>query len=192
MRILTLTLAAAAALALSQQAALAGVVITVDKSAQRVSVAVDGSTRYTWPTSTARAGYVTPNGTYRPQRLARKWFSSRYHGSPMPYSIFFRGGFAIHGSYAVSYLGQPASHGCVRLHPENAALLFALVQERRGDTSIVVTGTRPSHSVQRTSTHRVRARRGRARDRIRTAADPRQRGAAPSLGLFGGLFGSPQ
>jgi lipoprotein-anchoring transpeptidase ErfK/SrfK len=119
----------------------AGVVVTVDKSAQRLTVTVDGATRYEWPVSTARWGYRTPNGSYRPQWLARKWFSTIYDGSPMPYSIFFNGGYAIHGSYEISRLGRPASHGCIRLHPNNAAVLFALVKEHMGDTQIVVTGT---------------------------------------------------
>ncbi len=123
--------------------AAAGVVITVDKSIQRLTVEVDGFTRYQWPVSTARWGYRTPNGTYRPERLERKWFSRKYDWSPMPYSIFFNGGYAIHGSYEVSRLGRPASHGCIRLHPNNAAILFGLVQEHRRDTVIVVTGDRP-------------------------------------------------
>ncbi|MBI2716296.1 MAG: L,D-transpeptidase [Rhizobiales bacterium] len=121
----------------------ADVVVTVDKSAQRLSVAVDGFTRYRWPVSTARRGYRTPNGSYRPQWLARKWFSTIYDGSPMPYSIFFNGGYAIHGSYEISRLGRPASHGCIRLHPANAAVLFALVQANMQDTQIIVTGDRP-------------------------------------------------
>ena len=118
----------------------AGVVVAVDKSAQQLTVTVDGFTRYQWPVSTARWGYRTPNGTYRPQRLARKWFSTIYDGSPMPYSIFFNGGYAIHGSYEIRRLGRPASHGCIRLHPENAAVLFELVQQRMRDTQIVVSG----------------------------------------------------
>ena len=155
--------------------------ITVDKSAQNVSVAVNGWTRYTWPISTARAGYVTPNGSYRPQRLERKWYSRRYNNSPMPYSIFFRGGYAIHGSYEVGHLGRPASHGCVRLHPENAATLFAMVKEHGSkDTRIVVTGTRPSVTVHRTAKRRAR----------RTAA-ARGTDAPPRFGLFG-LFGIVQ
>jgi hypothetical protein len=121
----------------------AAVVVTVDKSAQELSVSVDGVERYHWPVSTARWGYNTPNGTYRPQRLERKWFSRKYDWSPMPYSIFFNEGYAIHGSYEIKHLGRPASHGCIRLHPDNAALLFALVKERIGDTTIVVTGERP-------------------------------------------------
>jgi hypothetical protein len=121
-------------------AAQAGVVVTVDKSAQRLTVEVDGATRYQWPVSTARWGYRTPVGTYRPQRLERQWYSRKYDWSPMPYSIFFDGGYAIHGSNEVSRLGRPASHGCIRLHPDNAATLFELVQRNVSDTRIVVTG----------------------------------------------------
>ena len=133
----------------------AAVVVTVDKLAQELSVTVDGAERYRWPVSTARWGYRTPNGTYRPQRLERKWFSRKYDWSPMPYSIFFNEGYAIHGSYEISRLGRPASHGCIRLHPENAALLFALVKEHVGDTTIVVTGERPEKVQEKVQ---VRAR----------------------------------
>ena len=122
----------------------AGIVVTVDKSAQRLTVAVDGADRYRWPVSTGRWGYSTPNGSYRPQRLERKWFSRKYDMSPMPYSIFFNEGYAIHGSYEVSRLGRPASHGCIRLSPSNAAVLFALVKDRTDDTRIVVTGAAPA------------------------------------------------
>src|SRR5882757_11427080 len=118
----------------------AAVVVTVDKTAQRLTVQVDGFTQYQWPVSTARWGYRTPNGSYRPQRLERQWYSRKYDWSPMPHSIFFSGGYAIHGSYEISRLGRPASHGCIRLHPQNAATLFDLVQRRMGDTRIVVIG----------------------------------------------------
>ena len=126
----------------------AGIVITVDKTAQRLSVSVDGFNRFEWPVSTARWGYRTPNGSYRPERLERKWFSRKYDWSPMPYSIFFDGGYAIHGSYEISHLGSPASHGCIRLHPENAAVLFALVQANMKDTQIVVTGESPAQRAR--------------------------------------------
>jgi lipoprotein-anchoring transpeptidase ErfK/SrfK len=125
--------------------AAANVVVTIDKSTQRMTVSVDGSPRYNFVVSTGRAGYGTPNGTYHPQRLARSWFSKKYYNSPMPHSIFFHGGYAIHGSYEISRLGGPASHGCVRLHPSNAATLYALVQrEGAGHTTIVVTGGSPA------------------------------------------------
>ena len=122
----------------------AEIVVTVDKTAQRLGVEVDGVERYVWPVSTARWGYRTPNGVYRPQRLARQWFSRKYDMSPMPYSIFFAGGYAIHGSYEIARLGRPASHGCIRLHPANARILFDLVQRHMRDTRIVVTGEGPA------------------------------------------------
>lgn len=152
----------------------AGIVVTVDKTAQRLTVAVDGTTRYQWPVSTARWGYRTPNGTYKPQRLARKWFSRKYDWSPMPYSIFFDGGYAIHGSYEISHLGSPASHGCIRLHPDNAAILFALVKANVKDTQIVVTGERPAQP------RIVRGRAGHERAAVRR-----------SRAGFDGFFGAP-
>jgi hypothetical protein len=150
----------------------AAIVVTVDKSAQELSVTVDGAERYHWPVSTARWGYNTPNGTYRPQRLERKWFSRKYDWSPMPYSIFFNEGYAIHGSYEISHLGRPASHGCIRLHPENAALLFALVKDHVGDTTIVVTGEKPD-KVQEKTQEKVQVR-ARQRDEDEHEARPRR------------------
>jgi lipoprotein-anchoring transpeptidase ErfK/SrfK len=103
----------------------AAVLISVNKSTQQMSVAVDGVPRYRFAVSTGRAGYGTPSGTYRPQRLAASWFSKLYYNSPMPHSIFFHSGYAIHGSYEINRLGGPASHGCIRLHPANAATRLA-------------------------------------------------------------------
>ena len=103
--------------------------ILVDKATQRMLVIQDGYIRYMWPVSTGRDNMQTPNGVYTPQRLERNWSSSAYYDSPMPFSIFFHNGYAIHGSYAIDRLGGPASHGCVRLHPHHAAMLFDLVQQ---------------------------------------------------------------
>jgi L,D-transpeptidase catalytic domain len=114
--------------------------ILVDKATQRMLVVQNGYVRYMWPVSTGRDNTATPNGVYTPQRLERNWFSTAYYDSPMPYSIFFHHGYAIHGSYAIDRLGGPASHGCVRLHPHHAALLFDLVQQEGPDnTTIEVT-----------------------------------------------------
>ncbi|MGZ9059289.1 MAG: L,D-transpeptidase [Burkholderiaceae bacterium] len=140
--------AAALALLWGAVGAQAGVVVVVDKSAQRLTVSVDGRQRYDWAVSTARWGYRTPNGSYRPERLERQWYSRKYDWSPMPHSIFFSGGYAIHGSNEVSRLGRPASHGCIRRHPSNAAVLFALVQGRMSSTRIVVTGDAPMASAR--------------------------------------------
>jgi lipoprotein-anchoring transpeptidase ErfK/SrfK len=134
---------AAVILSLVASGAWANVLISVDKNAQQMTVFVDGAPRYHFAVSTGRAGYGTPSGTYQPQRLERTWFSKEYYNSPMPHSIFFHGGYAIHGSYEISRLGGPASHGCIRLHPQNAATLFALVkQQGAGSTTIVVSGQR--------------------------------------------------
>jgi lipoprotein-anchoring transpeptidase ErfK/SrfK len=117
----------------------AAVVVDINREVQRMSVSVDGEPRYNWRVSTARRGYITPPGTYHPEMLARSWFSRKYYNSPMPHSIFFYGGFAIHGSYEISHLGRPASHGCVRLDPANATILFGLVQrEGMAATTIVI------------------------------------------------------
>jgi lipoprotein-anchoring transpeptidase ErfK/SrfK len=121
-------------------AAFASVVAQIDLSSQRMHVYVNGKPAYTWKVSTARPGYRTPTGTYKPYNLVRYHRSTIYNGSPMPYSIFFKGGYAIHGSYETQHLGRPASHGCVRLHPSNAARLYALVQQHgKGNTTIRIT-----------------------------------------------------
>jgi lipoprotein-anchoring transpeptidase ErfK/SrfK len=162
-----LAVAVALACCFAINPAAASVVINIDKSTQRMSVSVDGSARYVWPVSTGRPGYGTPNGVFHPQRMARSWFSKKYYNSPMPHSIFFYHGFAVHGSYEISRLGGPASHGCVRLHPNNAATLYALVKdEGMGATRIVVSGENP---IGR------RARRGRG------DVEPQ---AEPAPGLF--------
>lgn len=119
--------------------AAAEVIITVDKSTQRMTVTVDGAERYTWPVSTGLAG-GPPNGTYRPERLERSWYSHMFGMAPMPHSIFFRGAYAIHGTIVISRLGRRASHGCVRLHPDNAATLFALVQHQGPAHTRIVVG----------------------------------------------------
>lgn len=122
-----------------QKPARADLAVRIDKSSQTMTVSTDGVPRYVWPVSTGRAGYGTPSGSFRPQRLERRWFSRRYYNSPMPHAIFFHHGFAIHGTYDIHRLGGPASHGCVRLHPAHAARLFALVQrEGAANTRIVV------------------------------------------------------
>jgi hypothetical protein len=133
-------LAAALAWLIGIEAAEAKLDILVDKATQRMLVIQDGYIRYMWPVSTGRDELATPNGVYAPQRLERSWFSSAYYNSPMPYSIFFHNGYAIHGSYAIDKLGGPASHGCVRLHPHHAAVLFDLVQQEGPEnTTIEVT-----------------------------------------------------
>ncbi len=104
------------------------VVAKIDLSQQRMNVYVGGRRQYSWPVSTARRGYRTPIGSFRPKVLRRMHYSKKYYNSPMPHSVFFLGGYAIHGTGAVRNLGRPASHGCVRLHPRNARRLYGLIK----------------------------------------------------------------
>lgn len=106
----------------------AGVTVRIDRGSQSMRVYINNSLQHVWSVSTGRRGYSTPRGSFRPQRLARKWFSRKYHWSPMPHSIFFYKGYAIHGTTHIRNLGRRASHGCIRLHPSNARRLFSLVR----------------------------------------------------------------
>ncbi|PPD46588.1 MAG: L,D-transpeptidase [Methylocystis sp.] len=124
--------------------------IHIDLSTQTMHVD-SNSGSYSWPVSTARAGYSTPRGSYAPTGMERMHYSRKYHMSPMPYSIFFRGGYAIHGTYATGALGSPASHGCVRLAPGNAKRLYDIVQAEGG--SISITGASPARGARYAKAH---------------------------------------
>jgi lipoprotein-anchoring transpeptidase ErfK/SrfK len=119
-------------------AALASVHIEIERSEQIMRVYIEDRLQYIWPVSTGRRGYTTPAGSYRPYSLKRMHYSSKFDDAPMPYSIFYRGGYAIHGTYAINRLGSPASHGCVRLHISNARELFSIVREFGPDQTRIV------------------------------------------------------
>jgi hypothetical protein len=173
--------------------------ITVDLSSQTMSVdSASGS--YSWPISSAMDGYVTPRGHYGVQSLQPMHYSKKYHNSPMPHSIFFNGGFAIHGTYDLRHLGQPASHGCVRISPANAATLFSLVRQEGaiieivGDTPTVARADIKISQVDvgHIDASPVVASRADARKtgrRVPAARPGREPTQAPFRGLFGGLFG---
>lgn len=112
--------------------------IRVDLSEQRMRVYMDNRKLYVWPISSARAGKETPIGTFHPEYLSANHRSSLYNDAPMPWSIFFRGHYAIHGTTEVFLLGQPASAGCIRLHPDHAKTLFDLVRARDFEQTFVV------------------------------------------------------
>ena len=135
----------------------ADIEVRVDKATQRMSVIVDGVSSYTWVVSTGLGG-GPHSGTFTPQRLERKWFSRTFNMAPMPYSIFFDGPYAIHGTTHVAKLGQRASKGCVRLHPDNAAILFDLVQKRgMKSTKIIVESGASARIDQRRVAKRLAA-----------------------------------
>jgi hypothetical protein len=143
MRISPLTVIALAIFIIAPLApADAAVLVTIDKSTQRMTVAVDGSLRWVWPISTGQLGHDTPSGRYTAFRMEADHFSKEWDDAPMPHSIFFsQTGHAIHGYLNTRRIGSPASHGCVRLEPANAARLYALVEQQGlPNTKVVVTG----------------------------------------------------
>ena len=111
--------------------------ITISKSHQMMQVDSDYGS-YQWGVSTARKGYYTPTGTLHPYSLQLMHYSKKYDNAPMPHSIFFSGGYAIHATPHTGNLGRPASHGCVRLSPSNAATLYSIVKQDPNTTIRIV------------------------------------------------------
>jgi len=120
------------------------VTATVSLSEQRMTLKVvdkkGEAQTYVWNVSTGKRGFETPTGAWKPTRLSIDHKSKTYDDAPMPFAVFFTGGYAIHATDAVARLGKPASHGCVRLSKDNAAMFFSLVKTYgKWNTRIVVT-----------------------------------------------------
>lgn len=128
---------------LAGSAAQAAVAITINKDEQRMSVAVDGVTKYNWPVSSGNPSHETPNGNFRTFRMEEDHYSKEFDDAPMPHAIFFtKQGHAIHGTDSVNRLGTPASHGCVRLSRANAQTLWDIVKaEGVLNTTVSLTGS---------------------------------------------------
>lgn len=137
MRFILKVLLACGILLAAQTYAFASVNIEVDLSTQTMHVRAGSGETYNWPISSGRSGHQTPRGVFRPRALYTMVHSAKYGNAPMPHSIFFYGQYAIHGTTAVGLLGNPASHGCIRLSPEHAATLFAMVQSQGAQIRIV-------------------------------------------------------
>jgi hypothetical protein len=155
----------------------AKVAITVDKDAQQMTVAVDGVERYHWPVSTGIPSHETPNGSFRTFRMEEDHYSKEFDDAPMPHSIFFtKIGHAIHGTDFENRLGNPASHGCVRLSKANASTLYALVQaEGVLNTTVTLTG----------SSQVALARNPKPRSNAVARRDPAQQYGAPQYDAAG-------
>jgi hypothetical protein len=165
--------------------AASSILINIDKSTQRMTVLLDGVQKFDWPVSTGKRGYSTPSGTFTPTSMNEIWYSKQWDNAPMPHAIFYmKDGHAIHGSYEVRNLGKPASHGCVRISPQNATLLYALVKANGlENTQVVLSGETPGGESKVASS-------GKTRNPARyylfePDSQPRQRG-----GFFRRLFGA--
>ncbi len=160
------------------------ILINIDKATQTMTVFVDGVQRYDWPVSTGRRGYSTPSGTFTATSMNEIWYSKQWDNAPMPHAIFFmKDGHAIHGSYEVKNLGKPASHGCVRIAPQNATILYDLVKKTGLETTqVVLSGETPGGESKVASSGKSRSS---ARYSFSDDRQPRQR-----RGFFRRLFGA--
>jgi len=147
----------------------------IDLNTQTMTVSDKNGEIARWKISSARGGYRTPTGTYTPHYTARMHYSKQYHFSPMPYSVFFNEGVAVHGTNDLGNLGRPASHGCVRAHPKNAKVFYELVQKHGMQMTRVTVVGKPPYSPAV------------AEGRARRYAQPK-----PAFQPFGGLFGYSQ
>jgi lipoprotein-anchoring transpeptidase ErfK/SrfK len=135
--------------------ALPTLTVSINLSSQTMTVSEHGKEKHVWKISSGRRGYYTPTGTYQPQWMTRMHYSRKYDNAPMPYSVFFHNGFAIHATYATGALGQPASHGCIRLSPSNAKKFYYMVGKHGGAlTRISISGSTPSYVAERKQTRR--------------------------------------
>ncbi len=155
MRVLMRILLALGLIVAAEGRAFAYVTIDVDLSSQTMRVHSTTGQSYVWPISSGREGHATPHGVFHPQRLYTMVHSAKYGNAPMPHSIFFYGQYAIHGTTAVGNLGNPASHGCIRLSPANASTLFAMVQSQRAQ--IRIAGWAPDRVAHARHNHRFDA-----------------------------------
>lgn len=144
--------AAPAAAPVVRRPAAPSLIARINLSTQRLELTYDGRHQESWPISSGREGYPTPRGVFRPQWASKMWYSRKYDNAPMPNAVFFSGGVAVHATQAIGMLGSPASHGCVRLAPANAARFYALVHKHGfANTRIEVIGTPPASRVAKRS-----------------------------------------
>ena len=165
------------------------ILIDIDKSTQKMTVFVDGVEKYSWPVSTGRRGFSTPSGSFTPLSMNEVWYSKEWDNAPMPHAIFFmKDGHAIHGSYEVKQLGKPVSHGCVRVAPQNATILYDLVKKNGlQNTQVVLSGESPGgeSKVANAGKTRSASHAWPANGYFTNSAQPRERG-----GFFRRLFGA--
>jgi lipoprotein-anchoring transpeptidase ErfK/SrfK len=165
------------------------ILIDIDKSTQKMTVSVDGVEKYSWPVSTGRRGFSTPSGSFTPLSMNEVWYSKEWDNAPMPHAIFFmKDGHAIHGSYEVKQLGKPVSHGCVRVAPQNATILYDLVKKNGlQNTQVVLSGESPGgeSKVANAGKTRSASHPWPGNGYFTDSAQPRERG-----GFFRRLFGA--
>jgi len=127
-------------------AQLAAVRIKVDLDAQRLTVEGPEVNKVFKISSGVPPAHTTPGSgkCFAPDSMETMHYSSLYNNAPMPNAIFFNGNIAIHATETEKLLGQPASHGCVRLSKADAKTLFDIVKAvGKSSASICVEGKTP-------------------------------------------------
>ena len=115
------------------------VIAKINISDQRMYVYKADKLLYKWKISSGKKGHGTPRGRFKAISTVAKYHSRKYNNALMPYSVFFKSGYAIHGTNSVSRLGKPASHGCIRLRTSNAKKFYTLVKRvGRANTNITI------------------------------------------------------
>lgn len=167
MKRLVLALAAGLLALAPSHGAQASVTAKISLAQQRMEVHIDGKLTHTWAVSTGAEGFATPTGTFTPYWLDKDHRSQKYDDAPMPYSVFFRGGYAVHGTNALGRLGRPASHGCVRLSPSNARRFFELVKQHGMSESKIVIHDAPAQRAEKLQVAEIGDRRERSETPLR-------------------------
>lgn len=109
---------------------------------QSAKVYVNGKFKYKFKVSTGKVssdgGIETPKGYFLPYFLNKDHYSRKYD-APMPNSVFFVGGVAMHqtlGSANLAKLGkEKASHGCVRMTGKDSQIIFDLIRATHYDSN---------------------------------------------------------
>ncbi|MGM3307101.1 L,D-transpeptidase [Anabaena sp. WFMT] len=100
--------------------------IQIDLSKQNL-IAWEGSKPvYAITISSGKRSTPTRIGTFKIQtKLKKTRMQGRGYNVPnVPHTMYYQGGYAIHGAYWHNRFGTPVSHGCVNLAPNHAKWVF--------------------------------------------------------------------
>ncbi|MBE9225792.1 L,D-transpeptidase [Phormidium sp. LEGE 05292] len=101
--------------------------IEVDLSSQRLYAWQNGRRIYSSRISSGKRSTPTRLGTFAIQRkyLYKTMRGRGYVAPNVPYTMFYSGGYAIHGAYWHNRFGTPITHGCVNLPVGKARQLYS-------------------------------------------------------------------
>lgn len=158
----------------------------VNLTTQTMQIVVHGKSLHSWKISSGRDGYLTPVGNFKPDWMSKMWYSKQYDNAPMPHAVFFKGGAAIHATNSIGSLGQPASHGCVRLAPANAETFYKLVTRHGLTMTRVVVSGKPPIREERIARRDMRVEPTRVRTAYNAAIPITSASYAPRAMIFPG------